>query len=76
MDVRVIGGPCGGSYGSKLMSWQTVAQATLLSRATGTPVRLWLTKEEHLACFTLRVGCRIRAKIGMCRDGRVNGSLR
>ncbi len=71
VDVRVIGGPCGGSYGSKLMSWQIILQAIVLSRATGRPVRLWLTKEEHLACFTLRLGCRIQAKIGMRKDGRV-----
>jgi CO/xanthine dehydrogenase Mo-binding subunit len=71
VDVRVIGGPCGGSYGSKLMSWQIILQAILLSRATSRPVRLWLTKEEHLACFTLRLGCRIHAKIGMRKDGRV-----
>jgi CO/xanthine dehydrogenase Mo-binding subunit len=71
VDVRTIGGPCGGSYGSKFMSWQIILQATALSRATGKPVRLFLTKEEHLATFTLRLGSRIRARIGMCKDGRV-----
>jgi xanthine dehydrogenase molybdenum-binding subunit len=31
VDVRIFGGPCGGSYGSKMMSWQ-VSFAVLLSR--------------------------------------------
>ena len=52
--VRSIGGPCGGSFGSKLMSWQVQSHAALLARATGRPVKLVLTKEEHLAVFTVR----------------------
>ena len=31
--VRSIGGPCGGSFGSKFMSWQVQCYAALLSRA-------------------------------------------
>jgi xanthine dehydrogenase molybdenum-binding subunit len=71
VDVRVIGGPCGGSYGSKFMTIQLVLQAAALSRATGRPVKLCLTKEEHLAAFTLRMESKIRAKIGMRRGGEV-----
>ncbi|HEY3277402.1 MAG TPA: xanthine dehydrogenase family protein molybdopterin-binding subunit [Syntrophorhabdaceae bacterium] len=69
VDVRVHGGPCGGSYGSRTMSWQVEAYATALSRATGRPVKLILTKEEHLATFTIRLGSRMRAKVGMKKDG-------
>ena len=71
VEVRSIGGPCGGSYGSKFMSWQVQAHAALLSRATGKPVKLILTKEEHLAAFTLRPGSRMKARVGMKRDGTV-----
>lgn len=71
VDVRTIGGPCGGSYGSKFMSVQLALQAAALSKATGRPVKLCLTKEEHLAAFGLRLGSRIRARVGMRRDGRV-----
>lgn len=71
VDIRTIGGPCGGSYGSKFMSIQLILQAAALSRATRRPVRLCLTKEEHLAAFGLRIESRIRAKIGMRRDGSV-----
>jgi len=45
VEVRIIGGPCGGSYGSKFMSWQVQSHAVLLSRATGKPVKLSMTKE-------------------------------
>lgn len=69
VNVRTIGGPCGGSFGSKFMSWQIQCYAALLSRATGKPVKLVLTKEEHLATFTLRPASRIYAKVGMKKDG-------
>jgi CO/xanthine dehydrogenase Mo-binding subunit len=69
VDVRIHGGPCGGSYGSRTMSWQVEAYAAVLSKATGRPVKLVLTKEEHLATFTIRLGSRMRAKVGMKKDG-------
>ncbi|MBI5446790.1 MAG: xanthine dehydrogenase family protein molybdopterin-binding subunit [Deltaproteobacteria bacterium] len=71
VDVRFIGGPCGGSYGSKFMSIQMILQATALSRATGRPVRIRLTKEEHLAAFTVRMESKIHARVGMRKDGSV-----
>ena len=71
VEVRSIGGPCGGSYGSKFMSWQVQSHAVLLSRATGKPVKLIFTKEEHLAAFTLRPGSRMTAKVGMKKDGTI-----
>jgi xanthine dehydrogenase molybdenum-binding subunit len=69
IQVRTIGGPCGGSYGSKFMSWQIQCYAALLSRATGRPVKMVMSKEEHLAAFTLRPSSRITARVGMKRDG-------
>jgi CO/xanthine dehydrogenase Mo-binding subunit/aerobic-type carbon monoxide dehydrogenase small subunit (CoxS/CutS family) len=71
VEARTIGGPCGGSFGSKFMSWQVQCHAALLSRATGRPVRLVLTKEEHLAVFTLRPASRMKARVGMKKDGTV-----
>jgi xanthine dehydrogenase molybdenum-binding subunit len=71
IEVRVIGNACGGSYGSKAMSWQVQCYAIALSRATGRPVKVILTKEEHLACFTLRLASRIQGKVGMKNDGTV-----
>ncbi len=71
VEVRSIGGPCGGSFGSKFMSWQVQCYAALLSRATGRPVKLILTKEEHLAVFTVRPASRMQARVGMKKDGTV-----
>ena len=71
VEVRTIGGPCGGSFGSKFMSWQVQCYAALLSRATGKPVKLIFTKEEHLAAFTLRPASRMKARVGMKKDGTV-----
>lgn len=71
VSVRTIGGPCGGSYGSKFMSWQVQAYAALLSRAAKKPVKLVFTKEEHLAAFVLRPSCRMHGRVGMKKDGTV-----
>ncbi len=71
VEVRTFGGPCGGSFGSKMMSWQVQCYAALLSKATNRPVKLIFTKEEHLAAFTVRPRCRIQAKVGMKKDGTV-----
>jgi CO/xanthine dehydrogenase Mo-binding subunit len=71
VEVRVVGCACGGSYGSKIMSTLLALQAAALSRATGRPVRLLMSKEEHLAAFTLRVGSRLSGRVGLRRDGTV-----
>ncbi|MCM2359995.1 MAG: molybdopterin-dependent oxidoreductase, partial [Geobacteraceae bacterium] len=71
VEVRTHGAACGGSFGTKLMSWQVQTYATLLSRATGRPVKLIFTKEEHIAAFVLRPGSRMHARVGMKRDGTV-----
>lgn len=70
-DVIVHGPQCGGSYGSKGTILPLALQAILLAKATGRPVKLSYTKEEHLTTFTLRLGSRIRGKVGMKKDGTV-----
>jgi xanthine dehydrogenase molybdenum-binding subunit len=71
VEVRTIGGPCGGSYGSKVMSWQVQCYAALLSKVTGQAVKVIFTKEEHLTAFVLRPATRLVAKVGMKKDGTV-----
>jgi xanthine dehydrogenase molybdenum-binding subunit len=71
VEVRSIGGPCGGSFGSKFMSWRMQCFAALLSRATGKPVKLIFTKEEHLGAFVLRPSSRMHARVGMKKDGTI-----
>jgi xanthine dehydrogenase molybdenum-binding subunit len=69
VEIRSIGNHVGASFGTKIMCWQVQSYATLLSRATGRPVKVMFTKEEHMACFTLRVGSRMHARVGMKNDG-------
>jgi xanthine dehydrogenase molybdenum-binding subunit len=71
VEVRTIGLPCGGSFGSKILAWPLYCYALLLSRATGRPVKMVMSKEEHLAAFTLRLGSRIQARVGLKKDGTV-----
>lgn len=71
IEVRSIGHNVGGSFGTKIMCWQVEAYAIILARATGRPVKLMFTKEEQMAAFVLRVGSRIRAKVGMKKDGSI-----
>ncbi len=71
VEVRVIGGACGGSFGSKLMSWHMQCYAAALSKVTKQPVRISLSKKEHLGCFVMRPATRLDAKIGMKKDGTV-----
>ncbi len=71
VELRTFGGYCGGSYGSKQVSWLVHCHAALLSRATGKPVKLVYTKEEHLAAFVVRPASRIKARVGMKKDGTV-----
>ncbi len=70
-EFRSIGAQCGGSYGSKNTPWVLVFYAAALAKATGKAVKVYYTKEEHFACYGVRVGSRIRAKVGMKKDGTV-----
>jgi len=71
VNVKVTACQCGGSYGSKGNSPPIYLQAIMLAKAAGRPVKLCLNKEEHLNAFTLRLGSRIRGRVGMKKDGTV-----
>jgi len=70
-DVRGISTQCGGSYGTKQDSLVLLGYAAALAKATGRPVKMYYTKEEHFNAFTLRLGSRIHAKVGIKKDGTV-----
>jgi CO/xanthine dehydrogenase Mo-binding subunit len=70
-EIRCIGNHTGGSFGTKLQCWQVESYAIVLARATGRPVKVVFSKEEHMAAFTLRVGSRIHARVGMKKDGAI-----
>ncbi len=69
IEIRTIGPQCGGGFGTKFTCWQVESYAILLSRATKQPVKVMITKEEHMATFVLRVSSRINARVGMKKDG-------
>jgi CO/xanthine dehydrogenase Mo-binding subunit len=71
IEIRSIGNHVGGGFGTKIMCWQVQAFAIILARATGKPVKVMFTKEEHMAAFTLRVASRMHAKVGMKNDGAI-----
>jgi CO/xanthine dehydrogenase Mo-binding subunit len=71
LEIRSIGNHVGGSFGTKFMCWQAQAYAIVLARATLRPVKIMFTKEEQMAAFTLRIGSRIHAKVGLKRDGTI-----
>ncbi|MGD8387248.1 MAG: xanthine dehydrogenase family protein molybdopterin-binding subunit [Desulfobacteraceae bacterium] len=70
-DIRAIDTHCGGSFGSKNYAPQPLFYAAALAKATGRPVKVCYTKEEHFGAFVLRLGSRFRGKIGMKKDGTV-----
>jgi xanthine dehydrogenase molybdenum-binding subunit len=70
-DIRTIGTHCGGSFGSKNYSAQPMLYAAALARASGRPVKLCFSKEEHFGAFILRLGSRFRGKVGLKKDGTV-----
>lgn len=71
VNVNVIACQCGASYGSKGTSFPVILYAIVLAKAAGRPVKLCLSKKEHLSVFTLRLGSRVNARVGMKKDGTV-----
>jgi xanthine dehydrogenase molybdenum-binding subunit len=70
-DTQFIATQCGGSYGTKNANLTPIGYAAELSRATRRPVKIYYTKEEHLAAYSLRLSCRINARVGIKNDGTV-----
>ncbi|MGD9238860.1 MAG: xanthine dehydrogenase family protein molybdopterin-binding subunit [Desulfobacterales bacterium] len=70
-DIRTIGTQCGGSFGSKNYSTQPMLYAAALAQATGRPVKVCFSKEEHFGAFVLRLGSRFRGRVGIKKDGSV-----
>jgi len=70
-DVRAISTQCGGSYGTKNANLTPVGYAALLSKATGRPVKIYYSKPEHFHSYSLRLGSRVHAKVGLKNDGSI-----
>jgi xanthine dehydrogenase molybdenum-binding subunit len=70
-DFRAISTQCGGSYGTKNANLTPVGYAALLSRATGRPVKVYYTKREHFHSYSVRLGSRVHARVGLKKDGTI-----
>jgi len=69
--VRVICPYMGGGFGSKIELSKHTVIAALLARATGRPVRLFLSREESFLCVGNRPPNRLVLKAGAKKDGRL-----
>ncbi len=68
-NVRVISHYMGGGFGSKIGLNKHTVIAALLSRATGRPVKLFLSREETLLCVGNRPETRITIAAAAKREG-------
>jgi CO/xanthine dehydrogenase Mo-binding subunit len=68
--VRVVPTEIGGGFGGKI-SMQDEAAAAVLSRKSGLPVRIVMTREEDFHCGVPRAGFHIAIKTGVSRDMRL-----
>ncbi|HEX5435729.1 MAG TPA: molybdopterin cofactor-binding domain-containing protein [Gemmatimonadaceae bacterium] len=69
--VRVIATPNGGAFGGKSDPFGHEIVVAALSRATGRPVKICLTREEVFYCHRGRHPVLMRVKTGVNRDGSI-----
>ena len=72
-QVVVISEYTGGGFGGKIPGAQTMAIPAMLSKKTGRPVMMRITREEENYIGRARAGIHLRAKIGFRKDGRITG---
>ena len=69
--IRVIATPNGGGFGGKSDPFNHEIVVAHLSRATGRPVKICLTREEVFYCHRGRHPTLMRSKIGVAKDGAI-----
>jgi CO/xanthine dehydrogenase Mo-binding subunit len=67
--VRVVGQYMGGGFGSKAQADKETVLAALLSKKTGHPVKLFMSREETLIAAGNRPPANMRLKAGVKKDG-------
>ena len=72
-QVKVIPMEIGGGFGGKLVVYVEPV-AALLSKKTGHPVKITMTRAEVLEGTGATAGGHIRAKIGATKDGRITAA--
>ena len=70
-DVVLINEYTGGGFGSKGSGYPQIPIPVLLSKMTGKPVMMRVTRREENFIGRARPGIQARAKIGFRRDGRI-----
>jgi CO/xanthine dehydrogenase Mo-binding subunit len=69
--IRVIATPNGGGFGGKSDPFSHEIVVAYLSRITGRPVKICLTREEVFYCHRGRHPTLMRVKTGVRRDGAI-----
>ncbi len=72
-QVKVVPLEIGGGFGGKLSSYLQPL-AAVLSRKSGAPVKMYMTRAEVLEATGPTSGSRVRVKIGVAKDGRITGA--
>jgi xanthine dehydrogenase molybdenum-binding subunit len=70
-DIVLISEYCGGGYGSKATGSVTDIIPALLSKKTGTPVMMRLSREEEHSVGRARPAMHARMKVGFSKEGRI-----
>jgi CO/xanthine dehydrogenase Mo-binding subunit len=70
-DVVLVSEYCGGGYGSKGTGSVTDIIPALLSKKTGQPVQMRISREEEHGIGGARPAVHGRMKIGLTKDGRI-----
>ncbi|RPI52777.1 MAG: xanthine dehydrogenase family protein molybdopterin-binding subunit [Acidobacteria bacterium] len=70
-NVVLIGEYCGGGYGAKGTGTVTDIIPALLSKKTGTPVQMRISREEEHAIGGARPALHGRMKVGFTKEGRI-----
>lgn len=70
-QVVVISEYTGGGFGSKIPGTHTMAIPALLSKKTGTPVMMRISREEEYYIGRARAGLTARVRAGFRKDGRL-----
>ena len=70
-NIRVIACPNGGGFGGKSDPFNHEVCAAALSRKTGRPVKIALSREEVFYCHRGRHPVLMRSKVGVSKDGEI-----
>jgi xanthine dehydrogenase molybdenum-binding subunit len=70
-QIVLVSEYCGGGFGSKALGAHSMAVPAMLSRKTGRPVMMRISREEETYIGRMRPGFQARVKIGFRKDGRI-----